>query len=146
MKPWTKEMLDTLTEGYPHRLNADLARELGVSVNAVAKKAGRLGLRKESGFRDKNRKAIYDRRVTLWNKGWFRKGNTIGSEHRFTGEEETDQRKAERIEKVTAARRRQTYDELIRIKYGLRRRTRLRLPERVFYVDKKKYIDDGDKD
>ena len=146
MKPWTKEMLETLKEGYPHRLNADLAKELGVSTNAVAKKAAKLGLRKEPGFHEKNRKAIYGRRVTLWNKGWFKKGNTIGAEHRFTGKKEPEHRKAERIEKDTAARRRQTYDELIRIKYGLRRRTRLRLPEKVFYVDKKKYIDDGDKD
>ena len=54
------------------------------------------------------------------------------------------EKEKERIEHVTKARRKQTYDELVRIKYGLRRKTKMAMPEKVFYINKEKYIDNED--
>lgn len=136
-------MLRTLTEEYPDKLNAELAEKLGVTQNSLSYKARSLGLEKSKDFFRKNRKAIYGKRVCYANKGWFRKGTRTGEESRFQkGHTESEERKAGRISSVTKARRRQTYDELVRIKYGLRRRTRLRLPRKVFYINKEKYIED----
>lgn len=144
MVVWTEEMLRTLTEEYPDKLNAELAEKLGVTQNSLSYKARSLGLEKSKDFFRKNRKAIYARRTAPYrNDGWFRKGTRTGEESRFRkGHTESEEGKAGRITSVTKARRKQTYDELVRIKYGLRRRTRLRLPRKVFYINKEKYIED----
>lgn len=144
MVAWTEEMLRTLTEEYPDKLNAEIAQRLGVTKAVVEHKARELGLRKPPDFNERHRKAIYARRTVPYrNDGWFRKGTRTGEESRFRkGHTESEEGKAGRITSVTKARRKQTYDELVRIKYGLRRRTRLRLPRKVFYINKEKYIDD----
>lgn len=140
-KKWTEAMIQTLREGYADRLNRDIAAELGVPLRAVEWWAHRLGLKKPPGFLEAHKKEIYGKRRPAHHKGQFTKGWKLG--HRFAkgwAESETEEHRRERIRKSTEARRRQTYDELLRIKYGLRRKTRLPLPDKVYYIDKSKYF------
>lgn len=144
-KKWTEEMIQKLREGYADRLNRDIAKDLGVSVRSVEWWAGRLGLRKRPGFLTDHRKEIYGGRVCRANPGWLKKGHDVGRDHWYKdGHQEAADVRERRLAASAKARRRQTYDELVRIKYGLRRRTRLRLPDRVYWIDKSKYIKEDD--
>ena len=55
---WTAEMIDTITSKFATSFNRDLAGELGVSLRTLIRKARELGLEKEPGFLEKNRKTI----------------------------------------------------------------------------------------
>lgn len=141
---WTEEKVRLLKEGYASKINADLAKELGVSKSAVEHKAIELKLRKPPGFQHQHKDEIYPKRQYVRNPGWFKKGNRYSEEFWFNGERLPEEKEAERVAKMTKTRRKQIYDELMRIKYGLRRQTRLNLRDKVYYIDRKKYIEDED--
>lgn len=48
--PWTQKQLDLLRAQYAHQRTTDLAQTLGVPLQLVYSKAGRLGLRKSAEF------------------------------------------------------------------------------------------------
>lgn len=57
-REWTPAMLKKLRTYFPVAFNRELAEDLGVSMRTLIRKARELGLEKEPGFLDKNRKII----------------------------------------------------------------------------------------
>lgn len=147
---WTPQMDDRLRELYPTTINDNIAKDLGLIKHQVEHRAHRLGLKKPEGFkREHMAESMAKRRTDTIacrnNPGRFREGHTKGIEYRFReGHHFPPEKEKERIEHVTKARGKQTYDELVRIKYGLRRKTKMAMPEKVFYINKEKYIDNED--
>lgn len=144
---WTPQMNERLRELYPIMLNSDIAKEFGMTKSQVEHHAHDIGLRKPPGFNEAHQKeSLSRRRPCKKNAGWFTKGHSIGKRNRFTKGHRLDpETERKRIERVTEARRRQTYEELLRIKYGLRRKTKMPMPDKVYYINKEKYINDEDK-
>lgn len=139
---WTPQMNERLRELYPIMINSDIAKEFGLTKHQVEYHAHAIGLRKPPGFNKEHlQESLARRRPCRQNAGWFAKGHSIGKGHRFKKGHRLDpDTEKKRIEHVTASRRKQTYDELIRIKYGLRRKTKMPMPEKVYYINKDKYI------
>ena len=143
---WTREMDERLRELYPTTLNDNIAKELGLIKHQIEHRAHYLGLKKPPGFKQEHMAESMAKRRTDTpacrnNPGRFRKGYIGGKDrwfkkgHRFPPEKER-----QRIENVTKARRKQTYEELLRIKYGLRRQTKMPMPEKVYNINKEKYF------
>jgi hypothetical protein len=55
---WQPTMIDTLHEKFSTSFNSDLAKELGVSIRTMLRKARALNLEKETGFLKKRRPII----------------------------------------------------------------------------------------
>lgn len=55
---WTEIMLTKLEQCFPTRYNRELAKEIGVSIRTLIRKARELGIEKEPGFLDKRRDEI----------------------------------------------------------------------------------------
>lgn len=147
---WTPQMDARLRELYPTTINANIAKDLGLTLHQIEHRAYLLSLKKPEGFkREHMAESMAKRRTDTIacrnSPGRFKKGNPIGMEHRFReGHHFPPEKEKERIEHITKSRRKQTYDELVRIKYGLRRKTKMAMPEKVFYINKGKYIDNED--
>lgn len=152
MKRWTEKDRERLRHLYPQKLNAQIADEFGVTIESVKTQARKMRLYKPEGFSQLMKKEIYARRnnnsqASRRNHARFKKGNRVGEANWFRhGPRQPSEEEKNRLTKSTSARRKQTYDELLRIKYGLRRQTKLHLPDKVYNIDKKKYFPDNDSD
>ena len=129
---WTDEMIEIITSKFATSFNRDLADELGVGVRTVIRKARELGLEKEAGFLEKNRREISQmakeaRRPnpTKGQKGW----SVPGSEkYRFKpGHIPAMKDNPELIERVHRKRNETIRNEKFRLKVGLEPETKLRL-------------------
>lgn len=147
-KIWTNEMEEKMRREYPTRFNADIAKDLRMTVRQVIYKAREMGLEKEPGFIEKHKAEIYARRnldtpACRNNPGRFKKGGQQGKEHWYKpGHKLPAELLEQRTRHIRASRRKQTYEELLRIKYGLGRKTKLALKSTVYYIDKSKYETD----
>lgn len=129
---WTDEMVDIITSKFATSFNRDLADELGVSMRTMIRKARELGLEKEPGFLDKNRKKISqmarDARSpnpTKGQKGWSVPG---GEMYRFKpGHVPAMKNNPELIERVRRKRNETIKNEKFRLRVGLQPETKLRL-------------------
>lgn len=129
---WTDEILETLQRKFPTTFNKVLAEELGVGWRTLVRKARELGLEKEDGFLDKNRRAITemarDARPPNEHKG--KKGFVIpGSEkYRFKpGNVPAMAHDRELVERVRQSRNETIREERMRLRMGLEPLTRLGL-------------------
>lgn len=139
---WSEEMLQVLKENYATEINGDLAARLGVGVRALRYKAQAMGLKKASDFRSwpEVRRRIRIGLTCCDRTYYFREHPEVGEKTRFRkGNSFSPEKERARQQKATAARRRQTYDEKLRLKYGLRQETRLKL-KTEYYVDRAKYF------
>lgn len=129
---WTDEMIDIITSKFATSFNRDLAYELGVSMRTMIRKARELGLEKEHGFLDKNRKKISqmarDARSpnpTKGQKGWSVPG---GERYQFKpGHVPAMKNNPELIERVHRKRNETIKNEKFRLRVGLQPETKLRL-------------------
>ena len=116
---WTDEMVDIITSKFATSFNRDLADELGVSMRTMIRKARELGLEKEPGFLDKNRKKISqmarDARSPNPTKG--QKGWSVPAM----------KNNPELIERVHRKRNETIKNEKFRLRVGLQPETKLRL-------------------
>lgn len=149
---WTAEMDNRLRDLYPKLLNSDIAAHFNLTKHQIEYRAEYIGLKKPPWFKQQHMQESCAKRNlntarARASKGRFRKGHSIGMDHRYTtGHHLTPEEDAARIRHITESRRKQTYEELLRIKYGLRRQTKLQLPDKVYNIDKKKYFPDNDSD
>lgn len=129
---WSDGMIETIASKFATSFNRDLADELGVSMRTMIRKARELGLEKEPGFLDKNRKEISQmardaRRPnpTKGQKGW----SVSGSEkYRFKpGHVPAMKDNPELIERVHRKRNETIKNEKFRLRVGLEPETKLRL-------------------
>ncbi len=128
---WTEEMIEKLKAEFPFRFTRDIGKEMNISSRTVIRKARDLGIEKEEGFLEKNRASITKLATAALPpnpykgiKGWqvpngeayqFKKGNVSPM-------------KDEKIKKKAINSRNETIrKEKLRIKYGLTRKTKLKL-------------------
>lgn len=125
---WTGEMIAKLTAEFPVRFSRDVGKDMGISIRTVIRKARELGLEKESGFLDTNRKEITARareaRPANATKG--------DSTFRIPGGEAFQFKKGQPrhpvdYEKIHEKRNETIKKEKLRIKYGLQQKTKLKL-------------------
>ena len=125
-------MIQQVIREFPYRFNKELASELGVSWRSLIRKARELGIEKESRFLDKNRQTITQMAVKAQpphphkgEKGWcvpnsephrFKKGNISPMV--------TD---PEVVKKCHKSRNQTIYREKLRLRYGIRQATKLKL-------------------
>ena len=138
---WTSEMDAKLREEFPKRITQDISKELGVSLRSAIRRARLLGIEKEEGFLETHREEITQRatkslqRKARTSGSWgFQKGQRAYPEGEFKpGHSEDPETKTRRIEKARKTRNETIYDERIRLKYGLRQRTKLKLNTMYYF-------------
>jgi hypothetical protein len=129
---WTPEMINQVKLEFPYRFNRELSHDLGISPRSLIRKARELGLDKEPGFLDKNRSIITEMAIkahpgqpTKGLKGWsvpnseatrFQPGNISPMTIDRTLVDKCHKSRNETIRK-----------EKLRLKYGMRQRTNLKL-------------------
>lgn len=129
---WTPAMLDELVRRFPTDFNRDIAASLGIGWRSVVRKARELGLQKIEGFheatgKERGRRAHAVRKHNPAQQG---KGFVIpGSEpHRFQkGHKPPQADNPELVAQIHRKRNELIARERIRIKYGLRRLSKLKL-------------------
>ena len=145
---WTPEMEDKVRREFPHRISIDICKEMGVSLRSIIRKARELGIDKEPGFLETNRKEIQSRatkglKATSKKGGRFKKGEHAGLEYEFKpGHKESEETKARRVAKMSKTRRELILQERVRLKYGLPQQTKIRL--NTHYYIKEFYKVKGD--
>ncbi len=128
---WTAEMIQKLREEFPLRFNKELAAELNVGWRSLVRKARQLGIDKEPRFLDKNRDIIIkmavanNRNKYTGCKGWS-VPNSAGTRFK-KGDISIMTTDLSVVEKVRESRNETIRREKIRIKYGMRRLTKLNL-------------------
>jgi len=127
---WTPEKLNTLKNEFPFSFTRDIAKKLGVSYPTIRVKAKELGLKKEDGFLEKNRKRINEL-VSQSLIGIPRPAGWIvpNSERtRFKpGHKPRMSYDPDVVEKNRKTRADTVRSERIRIKLGFKQKTKLRL-------------------
>lgn len=125
---WTPEMIEKLTNEFPYRFSRDVGKDLGLSIRTIIRKARELGLEKEEGFLAKNRAEISKLAIEAKPpnpmkgvKGWSVPG---GEKFQFKPGEK---RYLINYKKVHEKRNETIRKERLRIKYGLPRKTKLKL-------------------
>jgi len=130
---WTQSMLRLLREGFPSRVNAELAAELGVSPRSLSRKAAELGLRKDAAaWAARSGAAVAARRAAsvaaASSSTRFAKGVRSNPAGEFgPGRRPT----AEELRKAKETLLGTYYSEAVRVKWGLPQRTRLRIAPRL---------------
>lgn len=128
---WTPEMLRRVKDEFPVRFNRELAKELGMSPRSLIRKARELGVDKEPGFLEKHREQITEMAAAhhpkltanhaglpeAWIRAQFKPGVGCPPEHRHKIDMKAIQKKRAETVKM----------ERLRIKYGLPRKTKLKL-------------------
>lgn len=143
---WSEALDGYIIGNYYRMTRGEIARKLGVSPRAVTYRARQLGISGKTyremlvdeEFRVSVSKAISEgqRRSGYAGSRYLHDHPDTGSEHRFR-KGYSASRKAQ--DKAASARKRMIYDELVRMKYGLPRKTKLNLSKRM-NIDKDKYI------
>ena len=116
-------MLERLQAEYPVRYNRDLARDLGVSLRTLIRKARERGLEKEPGFLEKRLDEIerMAKRAAANAPRPYMKGRHNNLKNEFKpGHKES----AETRERRIAALKDAAYRDKVRLKYGLPQRTK----------------------
>lgn len=125
---WTDEMILKLKAEFAIRFSRDIGADMGISIRSVIRKARELGLEKEAGFLDKNRKEISARAQEARPENPT-KGD---SSFRIPGGEAFQFKKGQArhpvdYEKIHEKRNATIQKEKLRIKYGLQQKTKLKL-------------------
>lgn len=139
---WTGEMLDRVRKEYGRSYNSDLAAALGVGERSLRKKAAELGVSKDPCFRSwpETRRRESLGHYLCGRRYYLKEHPEVGEATRFRkGHSLPPEKERERREKARAARRMQTYSELVRLKHGLPQETGLRLKKR-FLIDRSRYF------
>lgn len=142
---WEPWMVEYLTEHYARDTNAEIAEHLGMGKETVFRKAAELGLKKDW----KALCALRARRSGAARRGKIYPHSFQPGRHPETqfqpGHKESEETRAARSEAIRRGMLRRVYSELVRMKYGLPRETRLRINPKM-HIDKEKYLlkDDGD--
>lgn len=131
---WTAEMLGTLKNEFPSSFNRDLATKLGISMRTLIRKARELNVEKEESFLEKRRSQITEMarkahpgQPTKGIKGWSVPG---GEKYRFKkGHIPAMKTDPTLVAKVHAKRNDTIRLEKLRLKYGLRTKTKLKLKD-----------------
>lgn len=125
---WTPEMIKKLTNEFPYRFSRDIGKDLGLSIRTVIRKAREFGLVKEDNFLDKNRIKISELATKAKPpnpmkgvKGWSVPG---GEKFQF---KPGQIRPPVDYNKIRETRNETIRKEKLRIKYGIKQKTNLRL-------------------
>ncbi len=128
---WTSEMLKKMEEEFAFRFNIDLAKEMGIGLRTVVRKARELGLDKEPFFvvnniKEMTRRAVIHRgeNPTTGLKGW---SVPNGEKTRFKNGHPSPMKDPEILKKAVDSRNDTIRIERLRMKYGLDQETKLRL-------------------
>lgn len=129
---WTAEMLETLRREFPSSFNRDLAAKLEVSMRTLIRKARALNLEKEEFFLESRRAEITEMarkehppQATKGLKGWSVPG---GEKFRFKkGHVPAMKTNPDVAAKVRDKRNATIRLEKLRLKYGLRTMTKLKI-------------------
>ena len=129
---WTDDMLKTLKSEFPNSFNRDLATKLGVSMRTLIRKARELNIDKEDMFLESRREQItelarkaHPGQPTKGLKGWSVPG---GEEFRFKkGHIPATKTNPDIVAKVREKRNATIRLEKLRMKYGLRTKTKLNI-------------------
>lgn len=142
---WSSMQDQFILDNYGRITVADIAKRLGISERTVTYRARKLGISpkttkelmaNEEFRKEVGKKISQGQKMSRKMQRYLREHPELGVKHRFkTGHNNTDEVKA----KAADAYRKAVYDELVRMKYGLPRRTKIRLRGRQ-YIDKKKYF------
>ena len=142
---WEPWMLDYLVEHYATELNSDIADRFGISVRSVRYKALELGLEKDTPTINRKRvKLSADARRGMSYPCQFQPGVHPKTEFK-PGRKESKETLEKRKTAISRGMRKLVYRELVRMKYGFERETRLRLNKKT-YIDKSKYLEENDDD
>ena len=140
---WEPWMLDYLRDHYAVELNTDIAEKFGISVRSVRYKALELGLDKDMSTINRKRvKLSADSRRGMSYPCHFQPGMHPKTEFK-PGRKESKETLEKRRAAISRGMRKLVYTELVRMKYGFPRETRLRLNKKT-YIDKSKYLEEDD--
>jgi hypothetical protein len=125
---WTEEMVQKLISDFPNRITIDIAKEIGVSLRTAIRKARELGIEKKEGFLDEFRTEITKRaqnnKAPNPNKGNKDFRIPGGENFQFQpGHKPINQN----YELIRQKRNETIKREKLRLKYGLRQETKLKL-------------------
>lgn len=125
---WTPEMIEKLEGEFPNRFSIDIAKELGLSIRTIIRKARGLGLKKEPSFLENKREQIQARAKKNMppnpNKG--NKDFRIPNSERFQFKKGQPRPKVD-YQKISVTRHKLIEKEKLRLKYGLPQKTKLKL-------------------
>lgn len=129
---WTDNMLEALKNEFPSSFNRNLATKLGVSMRTLIRKARELNLKKEEFFLESRRNEISEMarkahpgQPTKGMKGWSVPG---GEKFRFKkGHIPAMKINPDIVAKVRDKRNATIRLEKLRLKYGLRTKTKLKI-------------------
>jgi len=129
---WTDDMLKILQNEFPSSYNRDLSAKLGVSIRTLIRKARELNIDKEEFFLESRRSEITEMarkahpgQPTKGWKGWSVPG---GEQYRFKkGHVPAMKTNKDVVAKVRDKRNDTIRLEKLRLKYGLRTMTKLRI-------------------
>ncbi len=132
LNPWQQKWL---AENFAETSNADCAKNLNVGWRTVVRIARQMGLEKSQAFMERSwRKGVETMRIMNQGEGNKGKINLLiyGKQHQFkpgitSRQRLGDEREVERIKKAAASRRETVRKELIRIRWGIEQKTKLRL-------------------
>lgn len=138
---WTPKEEKILIESYGVRLMTDFCSELGVSISSAKRKLKEMGISRKTNkdcFQNPQFMKAYSRKIKASiqesEKSQAKKGR-IHEGSRKTLFQKGHKWGAETQKKVTSniikARRKQNYEELLRLKYGLPQETKLRLKKKL---------------
>jgi hypothetical protein len=128
MIKWSPEMIEKLRTEFPNRITIDIAKELGVSLRSAIRKAREIGVEKRENFLDDFRSEI-TKRATAKKPPNPNKGN---KDFRIPGGEQYQFRVGQpqvrkNYERIHQKRNETIKREKLRLKYGLRQETKLKL-------------------
>lgn len=129
---WTNDMLEMLRNEFPISFNRDLTTKLGVSMRTLIRKARELNIDKEDMFLESRREQItelarkaHPGQPTKGQKGWSVPG---GERYRFKkGHVPAMKTNPDIVVKVRNKRNATIRLEKLRLKYGLRTMTKLKI-------------------
>jgi hypothetical protein len=127
MVNWTDELIEKLKNEFPVRMTPELVKEWGISQRTIIRKARELGIDKSENFRELNQEKINE--LISKNlppnpykglKGWI-----------MPRSQEFQFKKGERPKinylQATASRNETIRKEKLRLKYGLKQKTKIKL-------------------
>lgn len=125
---WTPEMDEIIRDKFPVMFTIDLVPVLGLSIRTIIRRARVLGVKKEEGFLDKNRSEI-SQRANANKPPNPNKGN---SSFRIPGGEKYLFKKGQArypvdYELIHQKRNETIRKEKLRLKHGLRQKTKLKI-------------------
>lgn len=125
---WTNEMIEKLTQEFPFRFSRDIGKDMYLSIRTIIRKARELNLEKEPDFLDINR----DKITALATKNKPENPNKGNKDFRIPGGEKYQYKPGQErpivdYKKIHKNRNETIRKERLRIKYGLPRKTKLKL-------------------